>query len=548
MTELLDDQLTDKASLFWESFDPFTSKGVPQIGNGFRETVPLDHIYVDPTINTREIDESLVDEYAENMLAYASESEDPGHWQRQWRDLPKIVQTGFLFGGFHTIQAAKQAFGSGQDIEVRVFRGGRHDAFLLATGENYEHGRRRTREEIRESVKRWLLDEEGKTWANRHIAEMCKTSVTTVGRIETKLSEDDSDYERPLRRRMMREGQEVWIDTEKIGGKSEEELPLIDMADAEEANKLTELMEQIDKLHGELHIWYSEGNDLSAHETHRTLLELRAEYDSLYQQKWRGHPLPKPEAHLNRLEKVKHDLKAAEELQEAATNIFYHRKVIQEWFDVGHWQKMSALAIYCRDYATEGNVVYHDRANSIFYELVSHQHQLPVELLVCPDSDFLRERDIDVLRDNEQLLAGTVTSLREIGIEVPTQPPKLPRPVDAGDDLDEDETPSPSKTPKAAIGAKAGVLDDDETPVAPSKPRVPTTQEFVKLNDVRDQLNMDFADLRGHCEFRHAPDQETSQLLSDFDIQVTRLYQMCDDLYTITHIDRPNHRKGDSDQ
>ena len=67
-----------KVAEFWESFDPFTVNGVAQTRDWADETVMLDYIYTDPTINTRPIDQNLVEEYAESMIRYAAESDNPG--------------------------------------------------------------------------------------------------------------------------------------------------------------------------------------------------------------------------------------------------------------------------------------------------------------------------------------------------------------------------------------------------------------------------------------------------------------------------------------
>lgn len=443
----------DPAGKFWEDFAERTQL-IPNDRMGYRiQPVPIDYIYLDPAINTRPIWPGLVEEYEEAMLAYAEESDNPDHWQKEWREFPKVVSTGYCFGGFHTLTAAKKAFGS-IEVRVQVYHGTRKDAFLMATGENYSHGKRRTREELRASVRRWLEDEDGKTWANRHIAEKCHTSRTTVARIEESLAQDDS-YTRPTRRRMLRDGQEVWIETEKIGDQTEEPLPII-----EQSNELTEMMSNIEDHHAALAQWYSEGSDLESHDRHMACVDLRLEYMNL-KTEWIKHeerPINNLEKHLDGLVSIREKAHEAEQLQEAATNILYHRDLIREWYNEGHKAKMSALALYCTEYA-KGI----EEELEICYNLVAEQHQLPVELLTWHGSHFLRQPDIEELNEARELLAETVQTLRSTGLEVPTKPPK----TDAGGEDDTPETTDTQPTRTKPREHDSGLLDDDETELTP---------------------------------------------------------------------------------
>ena len=492
-----------KAAEFWESFDPFTVNGVAQTRDWADETVMIDYIYTDPTINTRPIDQNLVEEYAESMIQYAAESDDPDHWQRQWRDRPKIVASGYLFGGFHTVAAAKLAFGKGTTIGVRVYRGSRHNAYLMATGENYEHGRRRTREEVHNNIKRWLLDEEGKTWANRHIAEMCKTSHMTVSRVEDALAQDDSNYTRPDRRRMLRDGQEVWIDTEKIGGKTEEELPLLDLADANQDSSLTELYEDIERTHDTLYAWYTEGNDLEPEDRHFSINELRAEYAELFRA-WKHResaPIDNLGRHREKLEQIYNRRHDAGALHETARSIIYHRQVMEKWFMERHMHSHTALAVYCTDYATTKKGFERHRLIGIFTQLVADQHQLPIELLTCQDAEFLWERDLEELQNSEQLLSETVESLKQKGLDVPSRAPKMEAP-DNDQKRKIDTRPSKTAPPGAA-------LNDDETPAQKHDPEtmylnfevahVPTVVEFVDTEEAWAEVHVTHTHFAHHC-------------------------------------------------
>ena len=259
---------------------------------------------------------------------------------------------------------------------------------------------------------------------------MCKTSHMTVSRVEDALAQDDSNYTRPGRRRMLRDGQEVWIDTEKIGGKTEEELPLLDLADAQPQESLTELYEDIERTHDTLYAWYTEGNDLDAEDRHFAINELRAEYAELFRA-WKRResaPIDNLGRHREKLEQIYNRRHDAGDLHETARSIIYHRQVMEKWFMERHMHSHTALAAYCTDYATSKKGFERHRFIGIFTQLVADQHQLPIELLTCQDAEFLWERDLEELQNSEQLLSETVENLKQKGLDVPSRAPKMETP------------------------------------------------------------------------------------------------------------------------
>lgn len=169
----------------------------------------LDDILIDSRINTREIDEKTVAEYQADMLEYGEDT-----WQSRWKGIPKVTSAGQLWSGFHTLAAARQAFGPQHEIECEVEGDTYHDAFLLATGENADHGRRRTSQEKQEAVERWLRDADGKLWTNNHIAKRCKVSRTVVDNVLRALKAREPGYERPTTLKYInRYGKEAWMET-----------------------------------------------------------------------------------------------------------------------------------------------------------------------------------------------------------------------------------------------------------------------------------------------------------------------------------------------
>ena len=94
-------------------------------------TVPIYDIVIDSHINTRELDEDVIEEYREAMREYGKE-----HWQSFWNESPRMTESNHLYSGFHTVTAAMREFG--QEYEISVVQEGKdwREAYFLATRMN----------------------------------------------------------------------------------------------------------------------------------------------------------------------------------------------------------------------------------------------------------------------------------------------------------------------------------------------------------------------------------------------------------------------------
>ena len=176
----------------------------------------VSEITVNPDVNIRELDSDYVAELMQSQLEYGEDV-----WQSQWKEKPKINQDRVLFSGFHTIAAVEFNFGIDHEVYFEVFKG---DPYLLAAGENATHGRRRTNADKRAAVLRWLEDDEGKQWTDRYIASQCFVSYELVTSVSVQLSESDS-YQRPTKRKYLKNGNLEWMETAKINEPDEPDEP-----------------------------------------------------------------------------------------------------------------------------------------------------------------------------------------------------------------------------------------------------------------------------------------------------------------------------------
>ena len=171
--------------------------------------IEVKDIIIDDEINIRELDEDLVEEYATSMEAYELE-----HWIDHWKSKPIITEDRHLWSGFHTVEAVKRAFGENAQVEAEVKGRNKRDAMFLATGTNADHGKRRTNEDKRKAVLRWLEDEENRQWTNGHIAEKC-----FVGRNFVRTLSEEVDLKatspRPTYRKYEHYGGIAWMETAK---------------------------------------------------------------------------------------------------------------------------------------------------------------------------------------------------------------------------------------------------------------------------------------------------------------------------------------------
>ena len=174
-------------------------------------TVPIHDIIIDTRINTRELDEAVIEEYRESIREYGKEN-----WQSFWNEFPRMTESGHLYSGFHTVTAAKREFG--QEYKISVVQEGKdwRDAYFHATRMNGTHGRRRTNAEKELSVRRWLEDDEMCQHTNGHIANECQVTHQFVSQVEKRSHATIAS--RPTRRKFINaKGEEEWIETSKIG-------------------------------------------------------------------------------------------------------------------------------------------------------------------------------------------------------------------------------------------------------------------------------------------------------------------------------------------
>ena len=173
-------------------------------------TVLIYDIVIDSHINTRELDEDVIEEYREAMREYGESD-----WQSFWNESPRMTESRHLYSGFHTVTAAMREFG--REYEINVIQEGKdwREAYFRATRMNATHGRRRTNAEKETAVRRWLEDDEMCQWTDGHIAKECLVSAPFVSKVARSLETISS---RPTKRKFVdSDGEIQWQETKKIG-------------------------------------------------------------------------------------------------------------------------------------------------------------------------------------------------------------------------------------------------------------------------------------------------------------------------------------------
>lgn len=188
--------------------------------NNTYQTHEIGMIIIDQSINTLpQLNDAIVEEYRQAMRDYGVDD-----WQDEWLEFPKITSDKHLWSGFHTLEAALMEFGENHVVDFEVEGKTRDDALLLATKENAKRGRKRTNEEKRIAVLRWLKHPKGKAWANSHIATQCNVSAQFVGDVVKNLTiNNDSEiydpkYKRPSQLKYLNKyGKQSVMETKSIG-------------------------------------------------------------------------------------------------------------------------------------------------------------------------------------------------------------------------------------------------------------------------------------------------------------------------------------------
>ena len=166
------------------------------------KTIELKKIRLDGGTQPRaKISEEMVSRLTEVLLNGGKMKEDPTVFfdgKEYW-----------LADGFHRYHANKRA--GYTEMKCNLILGTKREAWIYSRGANSDHGMPRTSEEIRGSVISCLDDIELCDLSDRKIADICKCSPMTVGRVKKSL-----DLERPAKV-MTKNGK--MMDTANIGTK-----------------------------------------------------------------------------------------------------------------------------------------------------------------------------------------------------------------------------------------------------------------------------------------------------------------------------------------
>jgi len=233
------------------------------------ERIKLEKIRLDGNTQPRkEIDEQLVQHYTEKLLDGKVFTPID-----LWFD-GKVY---WPSDGFHRYHAHKRA--GYKDIEAEVKTGTKRDAFIACLPANSKHGKQRTPEEARYSVRMALEDIELGSKTDAQIALACDVSPMTVGRVRKALGLEKSV-------RVDKKGRK--LDVTKIGPKKKE-VPFWPAApEYTEADKMEEMAkehtiiaEENAKLKDQLTIKSLPVSATAKQEIEETIESLRAEVKDL---------------------------------------------------------------------------------------------------------------------------------------------------------------------------------------------------------------------------------------------------------------------------
>lgn len=183
----------------------------------------------------------------------------------------------WLADGYHRYFAHKSA--AQTQIECEVINGTRRDAILHSVGVNDKHGLRRTNEDKRKAVMTLLDDMEWSEWSDHKIAEVCRVSHVTVGRIKKSLQIPKADEVKYINKhgqeatmkKPVKESEPVSLKPAEQAVEEEEDDKLAALAVAHE-----ELAEENAKLLDQLAVKNMEGTEEDKQKALDTIAELRA--------------------------------------------------------------------------------------------------------------------------------------------------------------------------------------------------------------------------------------------------------------------------------
>lgn len=198
----------------------------------------------------------------------------------------------WLADGFHRYHATRRI--EVVTIEAEVKEGTVDEAQVFAFGANAKHGLYLTAADIREIIKRMLLNSITISWTNAQIARHIGCSKMTVGRVKASLEPAIKPRENE-KKSYERNGQEIFVDTKKLATKKpkseikevarpQEETPVFD----EKEQKIDELIDTINELNAEnqklrdvIAVGQWEASDIEKIDVQETLVELRAQIKTL---------------------------------------------------------------------------------------------------------------------------------------------------------------------------------------------------------------------------------------------------------------------------
>ena len=173
----------------------------------------------------------------------------------------------YLVDGYHRYFAYKKA--GITEVDADIISGTLRDAVLYAVGVNNEHGLRRTSDDKRKAVMTLLDDLEWCEWTDTTIANACKVSSMTVGRIRKSLNLEQTE-----KKFINKKGEERTVKTENLGRKPEPEEDDNHIQELSQAN--VELAEEVAALKDRLVIKASDVTEEEKQSLSDTMAELRA--------------------------------------------------------------------------------------------------------------------------------------------------------------------------------------------------------------------------------------------------------------------------------
>lgn len=198
----------------------------------------------------------------------------------------------WLADGFHRYHATRRI--EVVTIEAEVKEGTVDEAQVFAFGANAKHGLYLTAADIREIIKRMLLNSITISWTNAQIARHIGCSKMTVGRVKASLEPATKPQEPVAKTVVRKDGTERSLDTTKLSTKKPaprpEKTPEQELAPVFDENeqKINELIDTIDQLSEEnqklkdaIAVGQWDASEIEKIDVQETLADLRAQIKTL---------------------------------------------------------------------------------------------------------------------------------------------------------------------------------------------------------------------------------------------------------------------------